>query len=217
MSACKDAATTNTTTVPASFSVLSNWASLSSGDNTNVVLYRLTKSCTRSFIKYENNAAFNCELVSKNQTNVPAELQPTAAYDTLSFRLDLHYGPEQALLAQASLHQFNQTLVAGTSRLINFSCPFQSNPEPVFFWRVAYVSYNNESRVQRQSAPDGRRRLSTTEFLPSSKDYSIPSNLDIGQYIFECKAQTLGLVNNASSPVRFYLSIIRKCYRNFTK
>lgn len=182
-------------------------------DSTNVIFYKISKTCFRQFDKYDHNTEFKCELKSTNQSSVPLELQPWDTYDQASLKLDVHYGPE---LVPTSPHHYNQTLIVGTNRLINFSCPYVANPDPEYFWRVAYVSYNqNQSHIMKNGSPmikdtRDRRRLGSTEFLSSGRDYSIPNNLEIGTYVFECKAQSRGLIVNVTSDIaKFYLNIIR--------
>lgn len=177
-----------------------------SSDDANVVVYKLTKTCTREFDKYDHNTNFQCELIPFMQSNLPIELQPTVSYEKLKLLLDVNYGPEYT---QMSSYSFNQTALVSSNRFINFSCPFISNPDPIFYWRVAQVSYaDNETSSINTSDNNLRRRLSETDFLQTGKEYSVPHNLDIGQYVFECKAETLGLINNTSNPVKFYLNIV---------
>ena len=57
-----------------------------------------------------------------------------------------------------------------------------------------------------------RVRLSPDQYVKSDREYSLPMNLDIGTYVVECKAQTFGVVNKFSEPVRFQLNIIRKSF-----
>jgi hypothetical protein len=178
--------------IPAS-SMLGNTTSSGTSDNTNVILYKLTRKCTRSFSKSNRN--FKCELVPKMQ-RVPMELQPTDAFDSAKLRLDVQYPAEYTA---TSTHRFNHTIIVNTSVVAAFSCPFDGNPSPQYEWRVASVA--------NKTADEKRRRLDPTQFLSSSKEYTIPKDLDVGVYAFECRAKTLGLVDQYSDVVKFYLDV----------
>lgn len=176
----------------------------------NTVLYRLTRNCTRIFTKTSLNSHISCQLQPKPvQNNNPPELNPPTPYTTLTMTMDVQYAPEYSA---SSSQQFNRTLIVNSSVSAAFSCPFDSNPAPQYEWRVALVVINRTEAASGSGSSGQRRRLDPTEFLVAGKEYSIPRDLEIGLYGFECRAKTLGLVNKYSDTVKFYLSVIRKFF-----
>lgn len=171
--------------------------------NYKVLMYKLTKSCSRSFSKQEVNKGYTCSLMPTNQTG-PTRLTITRSYENLPVKLDVQYGPEYVV---SSTQIFNKTLIVGSSNLATFSCPFSGYPEPQYYWRVASVQINNQT--SRMDKTDRRVLTKTDEFLLSSREYTIPSNLQVGVYMFECKAQVLGIINQYSPRVSFYLTVLR--------
>lgn len=174
--------------------------------DTNVILFRLQKSCVRLFSKIEMNKSFTCVLAPKNQS-APDELQRSTPYEKLPVKLDVQYGPEFAL-QQGQV--FNRTLTVGSATTASFSCPYISNPEPNFYWRISSVTYNDAAATKPPTSDTDNSINRRTEFLLSSKEYTIPKNLEIGLYELECKAEVLGLIRTTSEPTKFYLNVIRK-------
>jgi hypothetical protein len=172
-----------------------------SNDMYNLVLLQLSKNCTRSFKREEINTVYSCSLeptpISPNEN---AQLQRNTTYERLDAVLDIHYGPNMDTTPGLV---FNKTLITGTTRT-SFKCPFNGNPTPVYFWRVSSVQINNKTT----KSTNKRILTATSEFFQSTQEYTVPDNLEVGTYEFECKAQVLGLINSTSAPVKFYLSII---------
>jgi hypothetical protein len=162
----------------------------------NLVTVKLGKQCTRSFVKQEFGKSFSCMLDSVYDSQVPDELQTRKTYEKLVLKLDVQYGPD----LQPGV-SYNKTLIVNTNTMNSFSCPFTGNPDPIYYWRVADVKTNNQTKKEK-------RLLTPTDFATSSKEYVIPNNLQIGLYVFECKAQMQGLLNTTSQVVRFYLNVI---------
>jgi hypothetical protein len=171
-----------------------------SNDIYNLVLLQLTKNCTRSFKREEINTVYSCSLeptaISPNEN---AQWQRNTTYERLDAVLDIHYGPNMDTTPGIV---FNKTLITGTART-SFKCPFNGNPTPIYFWRVSSVQFNNKTKSTNK-----RLLTATNEFFQSTQEYTVPDNLEVGTYEFECKAQVLGLINSTSAPVKFYLSII---------
>jgi hypothetical protein len=205
-----------------------NLTSLGPSDNTNIVLYKITKTCIRRFDK-EEQYPIECKVVPKiDDSIIPIELLPkTDVYDELNIKLDMQYGPE---LEQSLINQ-NRTLIVGINDKIsvNFTCPFISKPDAIYYWRLSYVSYSSNSTALKSSetkneskyssmipragtitSVKNRIRLSAEEFTIKERVYSLPMNLEIGSYIVECKAESSGVIRKVSEPVRFQLNIIRK-------
>lgn len=174
-------------------------------ENINLVMYQVRRNCTRTFSKTQSNVNYQCRLMPKVNTDVPIEIQPNPKmpYDVLNFRLDVQY---PAVFTPPPLDKVNRTINANTSEVISFICPYDSSPAPQFEWRVASVNI---------TSPDGgispkKRRLDTTQFLTSTKEYVVPRDLDTGFYLFECRARTLGLIDKYSDTMQFNLNVIRK-------
>jgi hypothetical protein len=200
---------------------------LNSNDNTNIILFKITKTCIVQFNK-EYQIPLECRVIPKiDDTIIPIELTPqTEAYDKLLVSLDIQYGPE---LEETQLNQ-NRTLIVGINDKIsvNFTCPFTAKPDPIYYWRLAYVSYSNNTNYSKHlnSKSDSkfsmisrtslglpiknRVKLTPDNFTQKDKVYNLPMNLEIGSYIVECKAESSGVVGKVSEPVRFQLNIIRK-------
>jgi hypothetical protein len=162
----------------------------------NLVTVKLNKQCTRSFVKQEFGKSFSCMLDSVYDSQVPDGLQTRKTYEKLVLKLDVQYGPD----LQPGV-SYNKTLIVNTNTMNSFSCPFTGNPDPIYYWRVADVKTNNQTKKEK-------RLLTPTDFATSSKEYVIPNNLQIGLYVFECKAQMQGLLSTTSQVVRFYLNVI---------
>lgn len=209
-------------------------------DNTHIRLYKLTRTCVANFTNTNNlnQNRIECKVFPKfDKSLVPVELVPQIDfYDRVGVYLDLQRG----FGVENELNQ-NRTLIVGINdRLsVNFSCPFNAKPEPVYYWRLSYVSYvnttNEEQEKQAQqegsaesagaSASNGTRgyiprkflynfvkrvKLVPDEFTEQDRVYSLPENLEVGTYVVECKAQVPGIVSKFSDTVRFQLSIISK-------
>jgi hypothetical protein len=157
----------------------------------NMIMTRMTKTCSRTFNGgYYPPKTYTCLINSIPSNN--AVYQPIATYQTLIYSLDVQYGPDPTRILQS----YNKTIMVGSQT--NFSCPFIGNPTPNFYWRIAYSPASNMNDSQ------------STDFSLGSQDYTVSRNLQVGSYVFECKAQVLGLLNNFSEPVQFYLNVIRK-------
>jgi hypothetical protein len=206
-----------------------NMTNLSTSDNTNIVLYKITRTCVRHFDKLEQHPV-ECKVVPKiDDSVIPIELTPqTEAYDKLIVNLDQQYGPE---LDETQTNQ-NRTLIVGINDKIsvNFTCPFVSKPEANYYWRLAYVSYSNnlsDSKRNRSEVKNfpfssrtsfialikNRVKLTADEFTLREKIYSLPMNLEIGSYIVECKAESSGVIGKISESIRFQLNIIRNFFQ----
>ncbi|CAF0904317.1 unnamed protein product [Brachionus calyciflorus] len=172
---------------------------LNMSSNVNIVLYKLSKKCEKTFYKNDLGKTFTCELKSKNQS-VPVELNRIGVLDSLISKLDVQYEPEMKL---SSNQQLNKTLIAGQGVTAFFSCPFESNPSPQFEWRVKNVIYNSTDLANTK-----RLALAVNDFSRAEKEFPIPKDLEIGFYQFECRAKVDGLVNKYSQIVTFNLNII---------
>jgi hypothetical protein len=168
-----------------------------------LVWLKYTKSCIREFNIFDNNSTFSCELISRPNLNLPRELALRQSYEKMSVNLDVHYGLQINDLS----NDYNKTALAGSLSSIHFSCPYESNPYPVYFWRLAKVNYDTGNT---KTSDLNRRRLTTTNFLESTKDYAVPYNLEEGQYIFECVAKSLFNSINETKALKFHLSVLRK-------
>ena len=178
---------------------------------TNILVFNLTTRCKKYFTKFDNNKLFECTLKPKENYFIKNSLKPELyiikEYEKKTFSLNVEYGPE---FVQLFVNNYNQTIISGSNRLINFSCPFISNPEATYYWKVADIKFNtNNSLVNYEyDKISNRRRLSQNEFIQSSMDYTILPNLEIGNYIFECKAKSFGLVENTSNIIKFHLNVL---------
>ncbi|RNA26722.1 hypothetical protein BpHYR1_003824 [Brachionus plicatilis] len=171
---------------------------LNTSSGIDIHLYKLSKRCDRTFGKEDIGKSYKCELKPVNQS-VPAEMQNLNVLESLSNRIDVHYGPEYT---QSANQQFNKTLIAGQTVSAYFTCPFESNPAPVYEWRLKHVVYNQTDSASK------RLSLSASEFSPMNKDFSIPKELEVGFYQFQCRAKTEGLINKMSDIITFNLNII---------
>ena len=86
-----------------------------------------------------------------------------------------------------------------------FICPYIGNPTPMYYWRVV-IANTNETRENSKL----RSLATSNEFMKSdSKEFPIPSDLQVGVYAFECKAKVDGLIGKFSQTIRFNLNMIR--------
>ena len=179
----------------------------SNGEN-NVLLYKISKTCTQRFSRYDQTKSFTCMLMPTLQNETaPVELQQRGAYESLIIKLDINYGPETDPSFNLTSSNYNKTIVVGSSQIIAFTCPFSGNPTPNYYWRVASVSTDNQTNLNEKV---NRRQLTQTNgFSLSTQAYTVPSNLQIGAYVFECYAQVGGLINNSSAVVQFRLNVLR--------
>lgn len=181
-------------------------SSIPNTSNYNLLYSRLNKTCLTKFSIQDSNKKYSCLLnptpVSSTET---ASYQPTQTYQTFSATLDVQYGPDPTLplnpIPKSYEYLFNKTIMVGTQT--NFTCPFNGNPTPNYYWRIVSSSVSGSA-----SANDSLSK--STDFSLSSQDYTISRNLQVGSYVFECKAQVGGLVNNYSQTIQFSLTIIRK-------
>lgn len=176
-----------------------------SNENYNVLVYKLTKTCKRMFSKNELTRSFSCVLNPKNQNTSAIELQKSTPYERLIVKLDINYGPD---LTSTFTQSLNKTIVVGSTTTVAFACPFVGNPEPNFFWRIVSSDTDKLNKLDKTN----KRILTPTNFSLSSKEYTVPSNLEVGTYVFECRAEVVGIINKISDPVQFYLNVIRKFY-----
>lgn len=170
--------------------------------NYNMIFSKLSKSCSRTFGINDSNKKYSCLLNPTPISSTESVLyQYNQTYQTMSVVLDVQYGPDATLpispIPQSYYYLFNKTIMIGSQT--NFTCPFNGNPTPNYYWRVAYSSANGNDSLSQSS-----------DFSLSSQDYTISRNLQVGSYIFECKAQVMGLVNNYSQTIQFSLNVIRK-------
>jgi hypothetical protein len=213
----------------------------------NVYYYRLSRTCSIEFNQYEKRQSIDCELINLNQqqqqqsSSLP--ILNSNNYDLTnektSIKLDIQYAPiEQREQQPASsffpskasqiLSTNNITLISGTNKIINFTCPFMANPEPIFYWRIKNVNISsspiltstqndldnqniNKQVVNSPSQSIKMQMTSSNEFSQMRRDYTLQvASLDTGLYTFECKSKVLGLVNHETQPIEFRLRIIRK-------
>lgn len=175
-----------------------NYLYLNTSSKIDIYLYKLSKRCERIFVKEDIGKNFKCELKQINQS-APVEMQRLDVLESLTNRIDVHYGPEYT---QSANQQFNKTLIAGQAVSAYFTCPFESNPAPIYEWRLKNVVYNGTDSSAK------RLTLSPSEFSPLNKDFPIPKDLEIGFYQFECRAKTEGLINKVSDIITFNLNVI---------
>jgi hypothetical protein len=187
-----------------------NTFSYTNGD-TNVLLYKLTKTCNKTFSQYDKTKSFTCTLVPtlQNQT-APIELQTFEPYESIIVKLNVNYGPDIDPSFNSSMNSFNKTIIASSSQSISFTCPFSGNPMPMFYWSVPSVSSSNDT--QSKSSKYQQKQSSPTGFYLSTQVYTVPSKYTgtVGSYVFECYAAVGGLLNENSSVVQFYLNVLRK-------
>jgi hypothetical protein len=177
------------------------------GDN-NVLLYHLTKTCTKTFSKYDQAKSFSCQLIPKEQeaAQAPLELQQTQIFENLIVKVNVNYGPELDLLRyNSSQTMHNRTVTVDSVLAVIFTCPFKGNPSPNWYWSVPSVVMMNEGN---ETSGEANRQ----EFYLTTQDYAVPSiyTSQVGSYVFECKAQVMGLVNEYSSVAQFTLNVRAK-------
>ena len=178
---------------------------------TNVLLYKLTKKCNKTFSQYDQTKSFTCTLVPTPQNGTaPIELQRFDAYESLIAKLDVNYGPDLDSSFNSSSNSYNKTIIASSSQLISFTCPFSGNPMPMFYWSVPAVS-SNDSQTNMGKKTSLQQKQSTGFYL-SNQVYTVPSKYtgSVGSYVFECYARVTGLVDEDSNVIQFYLNVLRK-------
>ena len=181
----------------------------------NVIHKQLTKNCTRTFRMQEAGSSYTCQMNPTKPSGLEnPSYQMNQSYQSLVVKIDLQYGPDPTQpLDNIPQYLTNKTLISGLGSQASFSCPFVGNPTPNFYWRVVSVEIDNNTNVLSNN-----RRLftPTNESFLSSHDYTIPRDLEVGNYVFECKAQVLGLLQQFSQPVLFNLRVDRKYFFFFT-
>ena len=173
-----------------------------------LITKRIVKSCTHVFRREESTRSYTCQMNPTPASGVESPLyQWNNTYQSLAVKIDLHFGPDPTQpLDNLPGYLVNKTFITGSSPQASFSCPFVGNPSPNYFWRVVSVQIENNTSLLSSK----RRVLTpTNESFLSSQDYSIPRDIELGHYVFECKAQVLGLMNQFSQPVLFYLRVDR--------
>lgn len=191
--------------------VNSNLSTLTSANNKyNTIIKQLSKNCTRTFTKQDISRSYSCQLNPIINNSNPASYEQTKTYESLNIKLDVQYGPDPNTplnpIPQSSFSLFNKTQMVGDVNVKQkFSCPFIGNPRPLFYWRV--VSANtNETTVDSKLRT---LRVSDEFMLSDSQELPIPSDLQVGSYVYECKAMVKGLIGKYSQVVTFNLKIIR--------
>ncbi|RNA26723.1 hypothetical protein BpHYR1_003825 [Brachionus plicatilis] len=168
---------------------------LNSSSDIKIYLFKISKRCSQVFNKRDNGKSIRCDLKSVNQS-APSELQNLRVLESVSNTMDVHYDPEIIMNGE---HQLNKTVFEDQAETSHFSCPIESNPLPIYEWRVKSVLYNNTDPKAIFLTP--------TEFSPSKREFLIRKDLGVGFYQFECRARTQGLVNRVSDGVVFNLDI----------
>ena len=178
--------------------------------DTNVLLYRLSRTCTRSFAATDLTKSFSCMLMSKAQNQTaPLELQQLSTLETLVVKLDVNYGPNMDASFNASSTNANKTIMVSSAQIVTFTCPFSGNPAPSYYWSVPAVS-SNDSAASKYGAK--QKQATSTGFYLSTQVYTVPSKYtgSVGSYVFECKAVVGGLVNQESDVIQFTLNVLRE-------
>lgn len=169
---------------------------LNTNSNIKVYLYKISKKCSQVFNKGDNGKNLKCELKSNNPM-VPSEFQILSVIESATNKIDVHYDPEILISSEQKL---NKTIFHDQAETFNYSCPIESNPLPIYQWRIKKAQYNktNEKGIF----------LTPSEFTTSKREFLIRKDLEIGYYEFECRARTEGLVGKYSNTVTFALNII---------
>ncbi len=189
-----------------------NLSTLTNPNNSkyNVIIKKLSKNCNRTFTKQDSSKSYSFQLNPVVRTPQPASYEQTKTYESLDIKLDVQYGPDPTLplnpIPQSSNDLFNKTQMVGYENVKQkFICPFIGNPQPIYYWRV--VSVNTNESIQN---PKLITLPTSEEFTMSdSQEFPIPTDLQVGKYVFECKAKVNGMIGKFSSTIRFNLNVIR--------
>jgi hypothetical protein len=175
-------------------------------DKNRLYWLKYTKKCINEYSISYNNSTFFCELVSNPITNHHPDLVKFKSHEKFSLNLNILFMPR----ILDPYYQNNFTTFAGNIHNISFSCPYESNPYPIYYWRVAKVNYKSENI--KLSTYD-RRRLIITNFLESSKLFTVPDYLEEGHYEYECMVKNYVNSTEHSPAVKFYLEVLSKIHQ----